>query len=52
MNNSIYLRPLVLDDAKISYKWRNTPEIWKYSRFDPKEHHHFKHRNKLVIRML
>lgn len=25
----IYLRPLQLDDAKISYKWRNNPEIWK-----------------------
>jgi diamine N-acetyltransferase len=36
MNTSIYLRPLVLDDAKVSYLWRNNPLIWKYSRFDPK----------------
>jgi diamine N-acetyltransferase len=35
MNNSIYLRPLVLEDAKVSYQWRNNPEIWKYSRFTP-----------------
>lgn len=27
----IYLRPLSLEDAKTSYKWRNDPEIWKYT---------------------
>ena len=25
----IYLRPLVLSDALISYKWRNIPKIWE-----------------------
>ncbi|MBG6234377.1 RimJ/RimL family protein N-acetyltransferase [Pedobacter sp. CAN_A7] len=36
MNESIYLRPLVLDDATTSYKWRNNPDVWKYSLFNPK----------------
>ncbi len=35
MNYSIYLRPLKLADASISYKWRNNPEIWKFTRFSP-----------------
>ncbi len=25
------IRPLVIDDARLSYKWRNDPEIWKYT---------------------
>ena len=31
MKNSIniYLRPLKEEDALISYKWRNDPEVWK-----------------------
>ena len=35
MNASIYLRPLAPDDARVSYLWRNNPEIWKHSRFVP-----------------
>jgi len=35
MSESIYLRPLALEDAKTSYKWRNNPEIWKYTCFNP-----------------
>jgi RimJ/RimL family protein N-acetyltransferase len=35
MNESIYLRPLVLDDAATSYRWRNNPDVWKYSSFNP-----------------
>jgi len=35
MSESIFLRPLVLEDAMISYKWRNNPEIWKYTPFHP-----------------
>jgi len=35
MNENIYLRPLILEDAKTSYKWRNNPEIWKYTFFNP-----------------
>jgi len=27
-NLEIYLRPLCLEDAKTSYKWRNNPVIW------------------------
>ncbi|MCC8426360.1 GNAT family N-acetyltransferase [Mucilaginibacter sp. UR6-11] len=30
---SIYIRPLVLEDAKISYLWRNDPSIWTYTGF-------------------
>ncbi|MET3114449.1 diamine N-acetyltransferase [Pedobacter sp. CG_S7] len=37
MNSSIYLRPLVADDAKVSYRWRNNPDVWKHSRFNPSE---------------
>ncbi len=35
MNYSIYLRELYLSDAKISYQWRNNPEIWKFTGFKP-----------------
>lgn len=35
MNYSIYIRPLKLDDAKISYKWRNNPAIWEYTKYTP-----------------
>jgi len=27
----VTIRPLKLEDANISYKWRNNPEIWKYT---------------------
>jgi RimJ/RimL family protein N-acetyltransferase len=37
MIESIFLRPLALEDAMISYKWRNNPEIWKYTPFNPSE---------------
>ena len=33
MNNIIYIRPIVPEDAKTSFKWRNKPEIWKYTKF-------------------
>ncbi|MGM9475684.1 GNAT family N-acetyltransferase [Pedobacter sp. GSP4] len=33
MNTQIYLRPLELKDADVSYKWRNDPEIWSYTKF-------------------
>lgn len=32
----VFLRPLTLTDANISYKWRNNPEIWKFTPFVPK----------------
>lgn len=28
---NVVIRPLVKEDANISYKWRNNPEIWKYT---------------------
>jgi RimJ/RimL family protein N-acetyltransferase len=31
MSQSIYLRPLRIEDAAISYKWRNNAAIWKYT---------------------
>ena len=27
----ILIRPLKIEDAEISFKWRNDPEIWKYT---------------------
>lgn len=27
----IYLRPLVREDALTSFRWRNDPEVWKYT---------------------
>jgi diamine N-acetyltransferase len=37
MEPTIYLRPLVLEDAKVSYKWRNDHEIWKFTKYLPTE---------------
>ena len=31
MCNSVYIRPLRREDALISYKWRNDPDIWVYT---------------------
>lgn len=28
---NVYLRPLSVNDAAVSYKWRNDPLIWKYT---------------------
>ena len=38
MNYSVYLRPLKLEDAKTSYKWRNNPKIWEFTPFKPNKH--------------
>ncbi|MEJ6981350.1 GNAT family protein [Pedobacter sp. P351] len=35
MNPSVYLRPLKIEDAEISYKWRNQPHIWSYTKYIP-----------------
>jgi diamine N-acetyltransferase len=32
---NVFLRPLTLFDAGISYKWRNNPEVWKFTPFEP-----------------
>lgn len=31
MRQSIYLRPLTVEDASTSYKWRNDVTLWKYT---------------------
>lgn len=28
---SIYIRPLQIEDAEVSYKWRNNPRIWRFT---------------------
>lgn len=33
MTISVYIRPLELADARISYKWRNDRQIWIYTSF-------------------
>ncbi|KQM69537.1 GCN5 family acetyltransferase [Pedobacter sp. Leaf216] len=33
MTTEIYLRPLALKDAEVSYRWRNDPEVWLYTKF-------------------
>lgn len=35
MDNFVYIRPLVLSDANVSYRWRNDPDIWKFTEFKP-----------------
>lgn len=35
MSTKIYLRPLKIEDAEVSYKWRNDPQIWTYTGFVP-----------------
>lgn len=35
MDNPVYLRPLVVTDAMVSYQWRNDPEVWVYTEFKP-----------------
>ena len=36
MNFSIYIRPLEIEDAKVSYHWRNNPKIWRFTGFKAK----------------
>ena len=31
----VKIRPLIIEDAKTSYKWRNNPEVWKYTGSKP-----------------
>lgn len=35
LNLSIYLRPLRIEDAEVSYQWRNNPKIWRYTSSRP-----------------
>lgn len=38
MNYTVYLRPLVVQDAQISCHWRNDPKIWRYTGSRPNRH--------------
>lgn len=38
MKDAIYIRPLALADAKVSYLWRNDPDIWLYTEFKPNQY--------------
>ena len=31
MSNQVYIRPLRIKDALISYRWRNDPKIWRFT---------------------
>lgn len=33
MKNTVFIRPLVIEDAETSYKWRNNPSVWTYTGF-------------------
>lgn len=35
MKESIFLRPLIIADAMTSFRWRNNPEVWKFTPFRP-----------------
>jgi len=35
MTISVYIRPLVIEDASVSYAWRNDPLIWVYTGYKP-----------------
>ena len=35
MSELIYLRPLRIEDAETSYKWRNDNKVWTYTGFVP-----------------
>ncbi len=35
MSYSVYLRPLKPEDAGTSWRWRNNPNIWLYTKFRP-----------------
>ena len=32
---SVYIRPLQIEDAAVSYKWRNNPKIWRFTGSKP-----------------
>jgi RimJ/RimL family protein N-acetyltransferase len=38
MKYKVYLRPLVIEDAQISYQWRNNPKIWRFTGSRPNRH--------------
>ena len=38
MKEEIYLRPLKIEDAAVSWRWRNDPIIWRYTGSRPDKH--------------
>ena len=38
MNKEVYIRPLRLEDARMSYQWRNNPKIWRHTLSKPDRH--------------
>jgi RimJ/RimL family protein N-acetyltransferase len=38
MNKEVYIRPLRLEDAQMSYQWRNNPKIWRHTLSKPDRH--------------
>jgi RimJ/RimL family protein N-acetyltransferase len=38
MNKEVYIRPLRLEDAQMSYQWRNNPKIWRRTLSKPDRH--------------
>ena len=38
MNKEVYIRPLRLEDAQMSYQWRNSPKIWRHTLSKPDRH--------------
>jgi RimJ/RimL family protein N-acetyltransferase len=38
MNKEVYIRPLRVEDAQISYQWRNNPKIWRHTLSKPDRH--------------
>lgn len=35
MSNHVYIRPLAVEDALVSYRWRNDPKIWRFTGSKP-----------------
>lgn len=35
MDEEVYIRPLTVEDASTSYKWRNDAEVWRYTGSKP-----------------
>lgn len=31
MENEVYIRPLRVEDALVSYRWRNNPRLWRFT---------------------
>ena len=38
MNKEVYIRRLRLEDAQMSYQWRNNPKIWGHTLSKPDRH--------------